>query len=281
MTNIVGAGLLGVTIGCARCHDHKFDPFRQTDYYRMQGYFAQTQFEDIVRASLEDQKAWKEKAAPIQAEIQRTQRSMRGAQGDDRIKLEAKLDDLNDSLPTPPTALFAVKDDPAKTTPIRVLFRGDYLKPGDAVGMRPLGVLLPDDTPEMPLETEKPRTKLAAWVTDPANPLTLARDREPDVAVSFRPWNRLHHQRFRAHGRTALQSRAARLARQPPHRRRLEDEAAPPNDHDVERLSAVQPALRSRRSPPRRITRMLSSEVQPPAAWKRRIARLMLAISSS
>ncbi len=40
MTNIVGSALLGVTLGCARCHDHKFDPFRQSDYYRMQAYFA-------------------------------------------------------------------------------------------------------------------------------------------------------------------------------------------------------------------------------------------------
>ncbi|HKD08760.1 MAG TPA: DUF1549 domain-containing protein, partial [Bryobacteraceae bacterium] len=31
MTNIVGAAFLGVTVGCARCHDHKFDPFRQSD----------------------------------------------------------------------------------------------------------------------------------------------------------------------------------------------------------------------------------------------------------
>ena len=35
MTNIVGAAFLGVTVGCARCHDHKFDPFRQSDYYRI------------------------------------------------------------------------------------------------------------------------------------------------------------------------------------------------------------------------------------------------------
>jgi hypothetical protein len=41
MTNIVGAAFLGVTVGCARCHDHKFDPFRQSDYYRMQAHFAQ------------------------------------------------------------------------------------------------------------------------------------------------------------------------------------------------------------------------------------------------
>ena len=42
MTNVVGAALLGVTLGCARCHDHKFDPIRQSDYYRIQAYFAST-----------------------------------------------------------------------------------------------------------------------------------------------------------------------------------------------------------------------------------------------
>jgi hypothetical protein len=42
MTNAVGAALLGVTLACARCHDHKFDPIRQSDYYRIEAYFAAT-----------------------------------------------------------------------------------------------------------------------------------------------------------------------------------------------------------------------------------------------
>ena len=62
MTNIVGAAFLGVTVGCARCHDHKFDPFRQSDYYRLQAHFAQTQPNDIVLASKEEQEEWKAKA---------------------------------------------------------------------------------------------------------------------------------------------------------------------------------------------------------------------------
>ena len=36
----VSQGLLGLTIGCARCHDHKFDPILQRDYYGMQAVFA-------------------------------------------------------------------------------------------------------------------------------------------------------------------------------------------------------------------------------------------------
>lgn len=38
----VSRGLMGVSIGCARCHDHKFDPFTQKDYYALMGVFAST-----------------------------------------------------------------------------------------------------------------------------------------------------------------------------------------------------------------------------------------------
>jgi hypothetical protein len=35
----VSKGLLGLTMNCSKCHDHKYDPFRQTDYYRMRAFF--------------------------------------------------------------------------------------------------------------------------------------------------------------------------------------------------------------------------------------------------
>ncbi len=40
MVNATGSAFLGLTIGCAQCHDHKFDPITQRDYYRFQGFFA-------------------------------------------------------------------------------------------------------------------------------------------------------------------------------------------------------------------------------------------------
>ena len=40
----VGASVMGVTIGCARCHNHKFDPITITDYYSMTGVFQDIEF---------------------------------------------------------------------------------------------------------------------------------------------------------------------------------------------------------------------------------------------
>ncbi len=40
----VGRGMLGLTLRCARCHDHKFDPLLATDYYRLYGIFASTRY---------------------------------------------------------------------------------------------------------------------------------------------------------------------------------------------------------------------------------------------
>ncbi len=40
MISTTGTAFLGLTLGCARCHNHKFDPIRQTDYYSLQAVFA-------------------------------------------------------------------------------------------------------------------------------------------------------------------------------------------------------------------------------------------------
>jgi hypothetical protein len=172
MTNIVGAAFLGVTVGCARCHDHKFDPFRQSDYYRLQAHFAQVQPNDIVLASKEEQEAWKAKAAPVEAQKRRLQAELRRAPEAAKAKLETEIDALDDRMPAPLESIYSVSDDPAKASPIKVLFHGDYLNPVATVGVRPLGILLPDGAPEAPIVEDKPRLKLAEWIADPANPLT-------------------------------------------------------------------------------------------------------------
>jgi hypothetical protein len=44
MTDTAGLAFLGLTITCARCHDHKFEPIPQTDYYRLQAFFSPAVF---------------------------------------------------------------------------------------------------------------------------------------------------------------------------------------------------------------------------------------------
>jgi Protein of unknown function (DUF1553)/Protein of unknown function (DUF1549) len=46
MTDTTGAVFLGLTIGCARCHNHKYDPISQKDYYRFQALFAASMAKD-------------------------------------------------------------------------------------------------------------------------------------------------------------------------------------------------------------------------------------------
>jgi hypothetical protein len=46
ITDTVAATFLGMTYGCARCHDHKFDPILHKDYYRLQAFFVNTRIKD-------------------------------------------------------------------------------------------------------------------------------------------------------------------------------------------------------------------------------------------
>jgi Protein of unknown function (DUF1553)/Protein of unknown function (DUF1549) len=178
MTNAVGSALLGVTLGCARCHDHKFDPIRQSDYYRIQAYFAPVYDNDVVKATSEEQAARKAKAEPIEKEMAKVRAEMKGLQGkkdaaslDLKETLAKKLEKLQEQMPEPLPALHSVVNMPEKRSPIHLLERGDYNYKGARVGMRPLGVLLPEGTPELQETTEKPRTELAKWIVAQENPL--------------------------------------------------------------------------------------------------------------
>src|SRR5581483_10788258 len=58
MTDAVGMVFLGLTVGCARCHDHKFDDFPQEDYYRLQAFLAAAQEHRLVLADAAAQADW-------------------------------------------------------------------------------------------------------------------------------------------------------------------------------------------------------------------------------
>src|SRR6185437_17037218 len=47
--DVVSRGFLGLTAGCARCHDHKYDPIPTTDHYALGGIFASTDYKEYPR----------------------------------------------------------------------------------------------------------------------------------------------------------------------------------------------------------------------------------------
>ena len=92
VTETTGQVFLGMTIGCAKCHDHKFDPILQRDYYRLQAFFAAMVPSDDLPVGKNDEldayhakmRQWETATAELRAErdrlaspfFQKTQRGM-------------------------------------------------------------------------------------------------------------------------------------------------------------------------------------------------------------
>jgi hypothetical protein len=93
MTDTAGLVFLGVTIGCARCHDHKLEPFSQSDYYRLQAFFAPAEFRaDLSIASEADRQAYQTRLAeyrtlirPMEEELSRLEEPYRRALEDSKL----------------------------------------------------------------------------------------------------------------------------------------------------------------------------------------------------
>jgi hypothetical protein len=90
MTDTAALAFLGLTMGCARCHDHKFEPIPQTDYYRLEAFFAPAAFrKDLPAGSREQRAAFEAKSKAYQALVQPILEEMEHLEAPYRVKLRA------------------------------------------------------------------------------------------------------------------------------------------------------------------------------------------------
>lgn len=86
LTDVTGELFLGLGFSCARCHDHKFDPLLQKDYFRLQAFFAPLEPRYDIPSESEKAKRWMESkadwdacAAPILDEMKQLEAEVRSA----------------------------------------------------------------------------------------------------------------------------------------------------------------------------------------------------------
>ncbi len=203
----VGRAFLGLTLGCVRCHDHKFDPFPQTDYYALAGIFRSTKTmenfkklakwyeipldtaEDRQKIADHDAKLKKQKAE-IAAEVANANEQLKKKATTDGVKnftlpkepepqysaeARAKLKTLREALakleevaPELPSAMGVTE---GKTANVRVHVRGSHLTLADEVPRRVPLVLVSRKTTTFPA-AQSGRLELARWLTGPDHPLT-------------------------------------------------------------------------------------------------------------
>jgi hypothetical protein len=190
----VGKAFLGLTLGCARCHDHKFDPISNHDYYALAGMFYSSHFMKelgakggevtllrvplvpaAVAAVRDGQVRQLEALKAKLAELDK--RAPPAATNDpERLSLVQERDALQAELPPPYPVALAMQEGgmPGGLFPniqdVPIHLRGSYTRLG-AVAPRQLPAFFAG-TAQPPLREGSGRRELAAWVAAKDNPLT-------------------------------------------------------------------------------------------------------------
>jgi cytochrome c553 len=179
--DVVGRGLLGLTIGCARCHDHKFDPIPQRDYYSLAGVFASSVEPRDLPTITEPEptpeyRAFEKELAALQADVKKYQKEhaaelkARNRKFRDGLRaLQKKVDRLRVTHPGAPPEAMVLVDKPTPVTP-HVLLRGNPNNPGQAVPRQFLLVLA--GAHRQPFHEGSGRLELARAIASRDNPLT-------------------------------------------------------------------------------------------------------------
>jgi len=152
-----GSAFLALTIGCARCHDHKYDPIAQKEYFGLQAIFAASDLFDYRS----DGTVLKEHVA-----LRKTDKEFEQARK--KVGRETKPGDL-DEYPEIPLRGLGHR---SKPLPVRLLRRGELNDPGDVIEPG-LPARLGSNPERRPDSASAPsRTVLANWIASDRNPLT-------------------------------------------------------------------------------------------------------------
>ena len=179
----LGKAFLGLTLGCARCHDHKFDPLPAADYYALAGILKSTKTMENFKVVAE----WHEH--PLENQEQRQLREAHEAKIADfarrieeRKKQEpdaeatkaevAKLEEEKKQLEAQrPAEIRAMGVTEGTAQNLRIHLRGSHTTLGPEVPRGYLQVVSLSETP-LPSSSQSGRLELAQWLTHPDHPLT-------------------------------------------------------------------------------------------------------------
>jgi hypothetical protein len=186
----IGRALLGLTFGCARCHDHKFDPVPQREYYAMAGIFRSTRsmqnldfvskFNERPLVPPDEVERVAAHAKALREATQQLEKAgAKPAAGKEQQKPSdpAELDRLKAEVArlqaaAPPAVPLALAVDEAQATNLPVMARGSHLNPGRDLVPRGFPSLLSSVAVSSPGADASGRLEFAQWLTHPSNPLT-------------------------------------------------------------------------------------------------------------
>ncbi len=169
---------LGLTMACARCHDHKFDPIPIQDYYSIAGIFNNSKGGETPLVGAEVVREYQEVRRPIN-ELRVKVRDVRQTAGkekrpvsdEEQMQIEAwqaESDKLDEESPPKYAFVHTLSDTGGED--MRVAVRGNLMKPGQVAPRRFLRLI---EGKEREHFTEgSGRRQLADAVVDPGNPLT-------------------------------------------------------------------------------------------------------------
>jgi hypothetical protein len=185
MVSTTAQVFLGLTLGCARCHNHKFEPLTAHDYYRMVAVFNTLQRPKNDRTELDLPVGTR---AQIQAVAERDERlrplrlSFLGQRlaalgsplaGLGSLSTEQMARKLSDAVPDLPRGYFMREPSP-EPPPTHILIRGSPARPGPEVAPGVPAVLVSTQPAFLPPgeHTSQRRQTLARWIARGDNPLT-------------------------------------------------------------------------------------------------------------